>query len=89
MSSMSPICSLLRSPHSNLLPASPLDHKKLVPVKETPLNTTLCLASAHALVLLDDGIVGDPMEKTTLEALDWKVSKGERNLSFLLPHFHA
>ena len=40
-------------------------------------ETTLCLATAHALVQLDDGaIVGDPMEKTTLEALDWKLSKG-------------
>lgn len=50
------------------------DRKKLVPVKETSLETTLCLASAHALVLLDDGIVGDPMEKTTLDALGWKLS---------------
>ena len=53
------------------------DRKKLVDVKETEKQTTLCLAAAHALVRLDDGtIVGDPMEKTTLEALDWKVSKG-------------
>jgi cation-transporting ATPase 13A1 len=35
------------------------------------------LAAAHALVRLDDEtVVGDPMEKTTLEALDWKLSKG-------------
>ena len=47
------------------------DRKKLVDVKETEKQTTLCLAAAHALVRLDDGIiVGDPMEKTTLEALD-------------------
>jgi magnesium-transporting ATPase (P-type) len=53
------------------------DRKKLVDVKETEKQTTLCLAAAHALVRLDDGtIVGDPMEKTTLEALDWKLSKG-------------
>lgn len=45
---------------------------------ETGKETTLTLAAAHALVLLEDGtIVGDPMEKTTLSALDWKLSKGE------------
>nr|XP_019003040.1 cation-transporting ATPase 13A1 [Kwoniella mangroviensis CBS 8507]OCF66501.1 cation-transporting ATPase 13A1 [Kwoniella mangroviensis CBS 8507] len=54
------------------------DPKKLVPVTETGKNTTLTLAAAHALVLLEDGtIVGDPMEKTTLSALDWKLSKGD------------
>jgi cation-transporting ATPase 13A1 len=56
---------------------SPRDRRKLVDVKETERETTLCLAAAHALVRLDDGtVVGDPMEKTTLEALDWKLSKG-------------
>lgn len=45
---------------------------------ETGKETTLTLAAAHALVLLEDGtIVGDPMEKTTLSALDWKLSKGK------------
>ncbi|KAI0045926.1 endoplasmic reticulum Ca-transporting P-type ATPase [Auriscalpium vulgare] len=54
------------------------DRLKLVNVKETSRETTLCLAGAHALVRLDDGtIVGDPMEKTTLEALDWQISKGD------------
>jgi manganese-transporting P-type ATPase len=56
---------------------STLDPRRLVDVKDTSRETTLCLAAAHALVQLDDGtIVGDPMEKTTLEALDWAVSKG-------------
>ncbi|GAA6000885.1 hypothetical protein JCM10207_004705 [Rhodosporidiobolus poonsookiae] len=54
------------------------DHLKLVPVTDTSLETTLTLASAHALVMLDDGIVGDPMEKTTLDALKWKLSSGDK-----------
>jgi cation-transporting ATPase 13A1 len=54
------------------------DGKKLVDVKQTGLRTTLCLAAAHALVKLDDGtVVGDPMEKTTLEALNWQIGKGD------------
>ncbi|KAF7368991.1 Cation-transporting ATPase [Mycena venus] len=57
----------------------PSDHRKLVDVKATSRETTLCLAAAHALVRLDDGtIVGDPMEKTTLAALDWDLAKGEQ-----------
>ncbi|KIY47748.1 hypothetical protein FISHEDRAFT_65997 [Fistulina hepatica ATCC 64428] len=52
------------------------DPKKLVNVKESSRETTLCLAAAHALVRLDDGtIVGDPMEKTTLEGLNWELVK--------------
>ncbi|KAL7421973.1 putative cation-transporting ATPase 1 [Cryptotrichosporon argae] len=52
--------------------------KTLVPVTESGKDTTLVLAAAHALVLLDDGtVVGDPMEKTTLSALDWKLSRGD------------
>ncbi|KAK4050538.1 putative cation-transporting ATPase 1 [Microbotryomycetes sp. JL221] len=54
------------------------DRKQLVPVVDTSYETTLTLASAHALVLLEDGIVGDPMEKTTIEAMKWKVSSGDR-----------
>ncbi|QLG74835.1 hypothetical protein HG535_0H01620 [Zygotorulaspora mrakii] len=42
--------------------------------KDSPAQTTLVIGAAHALVKLDDGeIVGDPMEKATLKALEWKV----------------
>lgn len=54
------------------------DLRALVDVKQVSRETTLCLAAAHALVRLDDGtIVGDPMEKTTLDALNWQLSKGD------------
>lgn len=57
---------------------SPTDALKLVDVKATGRETTLALAAAHALVRLDDGtIVGDPMERTTLDALNWQLSKGD------------
>ncbi|KAJ1973582.1 putative cation-transporting ATPase 1 [Dimargaris xerosporica] len=44
--------------------------------KHLPLETTLTLATAHALVLMDDDdgketVVGDPMEKAALQAIGW------------------
>ncbi|KAH9916115.1 ATPase [Epithele typhae] len=67
----------------------PTDSLKLVDVKATGRETTLALAAAHALVRLDDGtIVGDPMERTTLEALNWHVIKGDsvRPIESSAPH---
>lgn len=62
---------------NHIFASSPSNKLNLINVKDTNRETTLCLAAAHALVQLDDGtIVGDPMERTTLEALDWKIGKG-------------
>ena len=44
---------------------------------EVPKATKWVLASAHALVQLEDGIVGDPMEKETLKAVDWDLGARE------------
>lgn len=53
-------------------------HSHITPVLQTGLETTLVLASAHALVKLDEGdIVGDPMEKATLTALGWTLGKND------------
>ena len=50
----------------------------LVDLKEVGPETRHVLAAAHALVRLDDGtIVGDPMEKTTLEALGWQLKSSD------------
>ncbi|OLL25049.1 Manganese-transporting ATPase 1 [Neolecta irregularis DAH-3] len=43
--------------------------------KNAPENTKLVLGTAHALVKLDDEVVGDPMEKAAIESLGWKVGK--------------
>lgn len=45
----------------------------LIPATQVPNETSWVLASAHALVQLEDGIVGDPMEKETLKALAWQL----------------
>lgn len=47
-------------------------------VPECGIYTTLVLATAHALVKLDEGdIVGDPMEKATLTALNWTLGNND------------
>ncbi|KAL2003842.1 hypothetical protein VTN02DRAFT_2059 [Thermoascus thermophilus] len=53
-------------------------HTELTKVDGVGLETTLVLATAHALVKLDDGeIVGDPMEKATLSSLGWVLGKND------------
>lgn len=47
-------------------------------VLDCGLETTLVLATAHALVKLDEGdIVGDPMEKATLTSLRWTLGSND------------
>ncbi|KAI7847857.1 ATPase [Circinella umbellata] len=52
-------------------------HTELIKATEVPKTTKWVLASAHALVQLEDGIVGDPMEKETLKAVDWDLGARE------------
>ncbi|KAF9261090.1 endoplasmic reticulum Ca-transporting P-type ATPase [Marasmius fiardii PR-910] len=52
--------------------------QELVNVRQVSRETTFCLAAAHALVRIDNGtVVGDPMEKTTLENMEWAISQGD------------
>jgi cation-transporting ATPase 13A1 len=49
------------------------DLKELIDPKEAPKATENVLAAAHALAFIEEGgIVGDPMEKATLEAIGWR-----------------
>ncbi|KAK8159579.1 cation-transporting ATPase 4 [Phyllosticta citrichinensis] len=51
---------------------------QLVPVNRVGADTTLVLATAHALVKLDEGdIVGEPMEKATVQALGWSLGRAD------------
>ena len=51
---------------------------RLVRPMEAGFQTTLVLATAHALVKLDEGeVVGDPMEKATMSSLGWTLGKND------------
>ncbi|KAH8165096.1 hypothetical protein CIB48_g3164 [Xylaria polymorpha] len=53
-------------------------HSHMTPVIKAGMETTLVLATAHALVRLEEGdIVGDPMEKATLNALGWGLGRND------------
>ena len=50
----------------------------MTPVHDVGQQTTLVLATAHALVKLDEGeVVGDPMEKATLNSLGWTLGRND------------
>jgi cation-transporting ATPase 13A1 len=53
-------------------------HSTMVAVPQASIETQLVLATAHALVKLDEGeIVGDPMEKATLTSLGWGLGRND------------
>ncbi|GFO46818.1 cation-transporting ATPase [Plakobranchus ocellatus] len=53
-----------------------LNGSELIATQEVPLETAQVLASCHSLVQLDDEMVGDPLEKATLRAIEWNLTKG-------------
>ncbi|KAF2430199.1 hypothetical protein EJ08DRAFT_734244 [Tothia fuscella] len=53
-------------------------HSHLTGLKEVGQESTLVLATAHALVKLEDGdIVGEPMEQATLASLGWTLGRND------------
>lgn len=64
--------------HTDVKVESDGAHSHVTPVVDAGMETTLVLATAHALVKLDEGdIVGDPMEKATLTSLGWTLGRND------------
>jgi len=49
----------------------------IVPVAEAPKESVQVLATCHSLAMVDDGMIGDPLEKATLNALGWNLTKSD------------
>ena len=47
---------------------------EITSVKDLPLETLYTLATCHTLMNLDDELIGDPLEKVTLQAMDFFLS---------------
>ena len=47
----------------------------LVAVDQAPLETQHVLGCCHSLLMLGDDLVGDPLEKASLTALNWELTK--------------
>ena len=52
------------------------EENALIPIEEAPKETVQVLATCHSLVMMEDGMIGDPLEKATLTAMAWNLTKG-------------
>ena len=55
-----------------------IDNKiEITPIQNIPQDTLFSIATCHTLINLDEEIIGDPLEKVTLNAIGWTVTKSD------------
>ena len=53
----------------------------LVDASDAPLSTAMVLAACHSLVVVDNRVFGDPLERIALDAIDWDLGRGDKVVS--------
>ena len=53
------------------------DQIEITSINNLPAETLYTLATCHTLMNLDEELIGDPLEKVTLQAIDWNLTKGD------------
>lgn len=66
---------ITKSTPSKSINSSLAEHEFVTAVEQCPQSTLRILASCHSLAHLDDKLVGDPLERKVLEAINWNFSK--------------
>ena len=63
------------------IPETSVDPSKarvaITSAKDSPFETQCVLATCQSLALLDGEVVGDPLEKACLTAINWNLNKGQ------------
>lgn len=54
-----------------------VNQESVTPIIQAPIETLQTLATCHSLIHIDEGLVGDPLEKATLTAIDWTLTKSD------------
>ena len=60
-----------------MFPLRTKEDRDIQPLKDVPIETVRVLACCHSLTHIDDNVVGDPVEKAALSAIDWTLTKGD------------
>ena len=53
-----------------------LPQVNITPIQQTPFESQCVLATCQSLAVLDGELVGDPMEKAAISAIEWNITKG-------------